>query len=384
MLHEFLTADRTELIERCRAKVLERSDSTLPVEELEHGISLFLDQLIKTLAIEQTPTPMDSRAVSGPSGGGNLDLSEMGTGAAKHGRELMKQGVSIDQVVHDYGDLCQALTDLAFERNAPIAVDEFRTLNRCLDNAIAGAVAEYSAHRDALLSDRGVQALNERLGVLAHELRNDIHTATLALSAIKAGGVGFSGATGTVLDRCLIRLRALIDRSLAEVRVTAGMPARSELVSMADFVTDVRVSASLEAAARECSFVVSAVDPDLTASTDRDLLHSAVGNVLQNAFRCTIHQTEVSLTVYGVADRILIDIEDHCGGLAPGVAETMFSPFVQGGKDRSGMGLGLSICRRSVEAIHGHVGVRNLPGSGCVFSIDLPRHFVSESPAALQ
>jgi hypothetical protein len=140
MLHDFLTANRQELIDRCRSKVLDRSSAYRPVHELEYGITVFLDQLIRTLQIEQTLTPSDSRLVSGPSGGGNLDLSEMGTSAAHHGRELMQQGVGIDQVVHDYGDLCQAITDMAFELGAPIDVDEFRTLNRCLDNAIAGAV----------------------------------------------------------------------------------------------------------------------------------------------------------------------------------------------------------------------------------------------------
>lgn len=384
MLHEFLTANRKELILRCRSKVLERSEASIPMAELQHGISLFLDQLIKTLQIEQTTTPLRSRTVSGPSGGEAPDWSEMGTAAASHGRELMQRGVTIDQVVHDYGDLCQAITDLAFELNAFIEVDEFRTLNRCLDNAIAGAVLEYSNQREMMLSGRGVQALNERLGILSHELRNDIHTATLAVSAIRTGGVGMGGATGAVLDRCLIRLRSLVDRSLAEVRVTAGMPARSEIVSMADFVADIRISASLEAAARECRLVVYFVDPDLAVRTDRDLLQSAVGNVLQNAFRCTRHRSEVSLKVYPSADRVLIDVEDHCGGLAPGVAESMFVPFAQSGKDRSGMGLGLSICRRSVEAIDGQVDVRNLPGSGCILTIALPRHFVSKPTAVLQ
>jgi len=76
---------------------------------------------------------------------------------------------------------------------------------------------------------------------------------------------------------------------------------------------------------------------------------------------------------YAVADRILIDVEDHCGGLPAGSAEGMFQPFTQSGKDRSGLGLGLAICRRSVEANHGILRVRDVPGSGCVFTIDLPR-----------
>src|SRR5688572_4166675 len=178
-----------------------------------------------------------------------------------------------------------------------------------------------------------------------------------------------SGATGAVLDRSLVQLRNLIDGSLAEVRVTAGMPARSELLSMSEFVADIRVSAALEAETRECRFIVSFVAPDLAVSTDRDLLHSAVGNVLQNAFRCTAHRSEVSLKVYRAGDRVMIDVEDHCGGLSPGAAEKMFQPFTQGDTESTGMGLGLSICRRSVEAIDGVVNVRNVPGSGCVFTI---------------
>ena len=148
MLHTFLTANRVLLIDRCRSKVAQRPAPKATVTELEHGIPLFLDQLIKTLKVEQTSEPMRSRKVSGPSGGGKPILSEIGETAARHGRELLRSGFTVDQVVHDYGDLCQAITALAIELEAPIAVDEFQTLNRCLDNAIADAVTEFGYQRD--------------------------------------------------------------------------------------------------------------------------------------------------------------------------------------------------------------------------------------------
>jgi signal transduction histidine kinase len=340
--------------------------------ELTHGIPLFLDQLIKTLQVEQTTDPMLSRKVSGPAGGGAVS-SEMGTAAALHGRELLQLGFTVDQVVHDYGDLCQAITDLAFEVNARIEIDEFRTLNRCLDNGIADAVTEYSYQRSSVVANDGVQALSERLGSLAHELRNLIHTATLAFAAIKAGSVGVTGPTGAVLERSLIGLRSLVDRSVADVRAAAGLPPRHELISLAEFIDQIGTSASLEAHARECKFTVSVVDERLAVDVDRDMLLSALGNLLQNAFKFTAHGTEVSVHAYAVADRILIDVEDHCGGLPPGSAEQIFRPFEQSGKDRSGLGLGLAICRRSIEANNGFVRVRDVPGSGCVFTIDLPR-----------
>jgi len=375
VLHEFLTTNKADLIERCQLKVAKRIAPKLASQELAHGIPRFLDQLIKTLEVEQTSEPMRSRRVSGPAGGGAV-VSEIAATAALHGRELSEQGFTVDQVVHDYGDLCQAIADLAFERGVPIQVDEFRTLNRCLDNGIADAVTEYAFQRNSLVESNSVKALNERLGFLAHELRNLLHTATLAVMAIKAGNVGASGSTGAVLDRSLLGMRNLIDRSLADVRITAGMPARAHLISLADFVADVKISAALEAHARQCEFTVGAVDAELALDVDREMLFSAVGNLLQNAFKFTQRHTEVSLNAYAAADRIRIDVEDHCGGLPQGSAEDMFLPFKQGGEDRSGLGLGLAICRRSVEANNGALKVRDVPGSGCVFTIELPRHLL--------
>jgi signal transduction histidine kinase len=374
MLHEFLTSNRADLIERCRLKVARRPAPRVTPAELTHGIPLFLDQLIKTLEVEQTADPMRSRKVSGPSGGGSPWMSEMGTTAALHGRELLQQGFTVDQVVHDYGDLCQAITDLAFERQARIEIDEFRTLNRCIDNGIADAVTEYSYQRYSVVANDGVQALNERLGFLAHELRNLIHTATLAFTAIKAGNVGVTGATGAVMERSLIGLRTLVDRTLADVRVAAGMPPRYTLLPLADFIDQIGASALLEAQTRGCKFTVSDVEARLAVDVDPDMLLSALGNLLQNAFKFTGPGTEVSVNAYAVADRILIDVEDHCGGLPPGSAAKIFLPFTQSGADRTGLGLGLAICRRSVEANYGTLRVRDVPGSGCVFTIDLPRH----------
>lgn len=301
-------------------------------------------------------------------------MSEMGETAGLNGRELLQQGFTVAQVVHVYGDLCQSITDLAYEQGLPFQVDEFRTLNRCLDNAIADAVTEYSYQHDYQLAEITTRAHNEQLGRLAHELRNCVHTAKLAVSAIKAGNVGVTGATGAVLDRSLIALGNLIDRSLADVRLAAGLPARHHLISLAEFVAEIELGASLEAQVRGSRFAVSAVDATLAVDADRDLLSAAVGNLLHNAFKFTKPGSEVTLHAYATGDRIVIDVEDHCGGLAPGAATKLFRPFTQAGWDRTGLGLGLSICRRSIEAMGGVVSIRDVPGSGCIFTIELPRH----------
>lgn len=382
MLHEFLNSNRSTLIEQCGLKAARRSQKPIG-KQWAYGVPLFIDQIIKTLQVERTSEPMESRKVCGPAGGGTSVTAEIAATARLHAHELLQHGYTIDRVVHDYGDLCQAITDLAFETKVPIQVDEFRTLNRCLDNAIADSVTEYALERDLLVAARGADAFPERLGAFAHELRNFITTATHALTAIRTGHVGLSGPTGAVLDRCLIGVGTLVDRFFAEVRLAATVPARGQLTSLAHFIADVQLSAALEAQSRGCVLTVLPVHPNLAVDVDREMLFSAVNNLLQNAFKFTRYGTEVSLNAYAAADRIFIEVEDHCGGLPPGDPEHLFRPFTQSSEDMSGIGLGLSICRRSVQANQGILGVRDVPGTGCAFTINLPRYQLSEESPSI-
>ena len=296
----------------------------------------------------------------------------MGETAAQHGRDLLHGGFTVDQVVHAYGDLCQSITDLAYELEKPIEIDEFRTLNRCLDNVIAVAVTEYFHQHNIETAKKHGRLANARLGLFASQLRHLLNQATLALTAIKTGEVADNGATGAVLDASLVRLRNLIDRSLAEVRITAGMPLHHALFSLSDFIGEIKLSASLEADVKKCGLRVSDVDPELAVDADRDLLASAVGNLLENAFQFTAPNAEVTLKAYAVADRIHIDVGD--ARLQIGDADRMFQLFLDADDAPAGSDLGLSVSRRSVEANRGTLTVRNVPNEGCVFTINLPRH----------
>jgi signal transduction histidine kinase len=376
MLHDFIKTNRTALIDQCRALGASRSEPKPTDNDLTHGIPIFLDQLIETLTIENASEQVRGRAAADFP---RAYASEIGSMAALHGRDLLERGFTLEQVVRDYGDVCQAVTNLAYQTGAPIEVHEFRTFNRCLDNAIAGAVTEYAYRQAAVITEDGFEVLTSRLGPLAHELRNYLHIASYAVKAIKAGNVGMSGATGAVLDRSLIGMRNLIDRSLAEVRVTAGLPPRLKDVRLADFLSEIAASSSLDALARECKFAVTPVSEDIRLHVDTEMLAAAVGNLLQNAFKFTKRHTEVRLHAHVDGGRVLIDVEDHCGGLTTGSTEKLLLPFVQNGEDRSGLGLGLDICRRSVKANNGMLRVRDVPGVGCVFTIDLPAQGPAQS-----
>jgi hypothetical protein len=213
MLHEFVAKNRTVLIDRCRVMVASRSDPKASDQELVHGIPTFLDQLIETLTIEQTSEPIDDKALSVRNARGEI-ACDIDTTAALHGRDLFVDGFTIEQVVRDYADVCQAVTKLAIETGVPISVDEFRTFNRCLDNAIAGAVTEYARHTPA--SNGGSYQTSNSQVVPARELRDHLQTAILAVTAIKSGTVGIGGATASVLDESLLAMRNLIDHWLAE------------------------------------------------------------------------------------------------------------------------------------------------------------------------
>ena len=351
ILHEFIAQYREELIKRTRAKVALRAAPRATTHEL-NGIPLFLTQLGGILKRQAAQSGMGS---------------EMGSTATQHGGDLLKEGFSIAQVVHDYGDLCQAVTELALEMDLPIATDDFRTLNRCLDDAIASAVTEYARQRDAGTSGEEVK----RLGFFAHELRGHLQTALLAFQAVKSGKVGLTGSTIGLLERSLRGLRDLIDRSVSEVRLTAGVY-HKERVRVSDIIEETEIDASMEAMDRGLQFGVENADNEVHVDVDRQLFGSAISNLLQNAFKFTHSSGHVWLRTRFHADRVLIEIEDECGGLPPGATDALFQPFEQRGTDRAGLGLGLAISRQAIEADGGKIWVRDIPGKGCVFVVEMP------------
>jgi signal transduction histidine kinase len=369
MLHEFVTFNREEIITRCRAKVASRSIPPPTPAEIDHGVPVFLDQLVGALR----PGASTSATVT--------TNREINSSAVQHGHDLLLQGLTISQVVHDYGDICQSITELALEAAAPIDTEDFQTLNRCLDDAIAGAVTEYGRERiEATLAEEAARG-SERLGFLAHELRNVLNTATLAFEILSTGNVGITGSTGTLLQRSLRGLDALIGRALAEVRLSQGIQNRQRFL-VAGFIEELALAARLESDAKAVVFTVLPVEDGVAIEADRQILGAVVMNVLQNSFKFTRAHTTVVLGVQADPQHVRIEVEDECGGLPDGTVDDLFRTFEQRGADRTGVGLGLAFCRWAVEANGGRIYARNLPGTGCIFTIDLPRTSVQSLVAS--
>jgi signal transduction histidine kinase len=355
MLREFIASNRVEILARAEDRVRARNAPVAPDVELNEGLPRFLDELDEALR-RSTARETSNHA-------------DIGRSAVEHGQTLFRKGVTVAQVVHDYGDLCQVITSLSIERNAAIASEEFKTLNLCLDDAIASAVTEHTRLHDRAVESEG----SERLGVLAHEMRNQLNGAMLTFASIKKGIVAPAGSTGAMHERSLLRLQTLIDRSLAEVRLDHGMLV-VERVAVAEIFEEIEIGAVLVAQSRGVGLTVVPVDPDVVVEADRQSLVAAIANLLQNAMKLTRDDGTVTLRMTTTTSRVLIDVEDECGGLPAGSAENFFRPFAQQqGNDRSGLGLGLSICFKAVRAMSGELRVRDFPGKGCVFTIDLPK-----------
>ena len=197
MLREFVTDNREEIITRCRSKAAMRDGFPRPARAaIDHGVPTFLDELVDELRLKRLPNP------------------EIRKTATKHGHDLMHQGLTVSQVVHEYGDVCQSITEMAIERHASIGSDDFRMLNRALDDAIAAAVTQFANERDQSIQGQ-TAGETERLAKLTHRLRNSIHVARGAFDAIRAGRAGIAGSTGTMLDQSLLEASDIIERVVA-------------------------------------------------------------------------------------------------------------------------------------------------------------------------
>jgi signal transduction histidine kinase len=360
MLLEFLRRHREELIADTPARVQVRAAPRLEKDELQQAIPLFLDQLIDLLQQKLI--------------GGTDPQTTVKRDATRHGAEMLRRGFTVAQVVHDYGDLCQSISARAVASNVPITNEDYRILNHCLDDAIAAAVTEFLRQREITVSNEEI----ERLGRLAHEQRNLLNAAMLAFQVLRSGNVGIGGSTGAVLGRSLMGLREIIDRSLAEVRVGSGKTHIAR-VELAGFIEEMEVAAMLESRERDLQLTVAPAPYGVVVRADRQLLASAVGNVLSNAFKFTRRGGHVAMRTIVAAERVSIEVEDECGGLPAGRAEELFRPFEQRSRDRSGLGLGLAIARQAIGACGGSIYVRDLPGKGCVFGIELVPVMLPES-----
>jgi len=353
MLSDFLVHHRDEILHRSLDKIRSMAGTVgRSPAELIDDLSPFLDELID--ALEKMRTQRKPRG-----------LETTGTVAPAHAKQRLRIGFDVEQLVHDYGSLCDAITETAEATGTSIELAEYRVLSQSLDTGIAEAVHEFMKSRE--LADERKES--ERLGYIVHELRNALATALLSAQAIRAANLSVSGRTADALERSLRRQKELIDYLLSDIRLRAR-ELKKELVRISDLLDEVEAGTALHARQKGIHLSIEA-DASLELEVDRMLMTSALMNLTLNAIKYTRQGGEIALRGRRSDGEILLAVEDECGGLPVDNPDDLFKPFVQG-EDHTGLGLGLTITRQSVEAHGGHISVRNQPGKGCVFVISLP------------
>lgn len=351
ILQKFLNENRKEILALSEEKTRRLAGILATSEQLELGLPLFFDQLIKVL---------EQRIGSHP--------EDLISDAASHGKECLRLGYSISHVVHAYGAMCQAITELATMKNAKISSSDFNILNGCLDAAIAAAVSEFQFRSNEANEEREVK----NLGFLAHELRSALASAATAHEMIKAGLVGTGGSTSRVLEANLVRMRNLIDRSLCEVRMRSDADLYIEKFRLSDLLDQIIVTARIDAVKRNQTLVIE-TDWKIEIEADRQFILASIANLIQNAIKYTKSNGKIYLRAKISGSNVLIQVEDECGGIETEKISSLFEPYVQENADRSGLGLGLAIAQRAIHLSQGKITVRNNPGIGCAFIIEIPQ-----------
>lgn len=350
MLSAFILQNRREIIAQSCSLIESRSNSNS--NEIHSDcpvfLNLFLSQLVNILSF------------SCPDEG-------MKRSATIHGALMFGLGYQVSHVIHDYGDIGKAIIGLVLSHDLDCPVEEFYKLNQCIDLAVAAAVTEYECFRDKAVS----KAETQRNGIFAHELRNKISSASMAYQSIVTGHSPVNGSLSAIVTRSLLGMASLVERELTEVRIDSGSN-HPERIRLYQLMEEAGVDGMCSAVARGIHLKVIPTAHEIDVDVDHQVLTGTISNLLQNAFKFTPKGGQVSLRTSILERRVLIDVADECGGLPPGKSDELFRAFEQRGTNRSGLGLGLFISRKGIEANQGSLHIRDLPGTGCVFTIDLP------------
>jgi hypothetical protein len=216
MLKVFLEQHQREILALTEAKTLELAGTHPSSAQMEQGLPTFYQQVMKVIAHAGEPTsppPRDVDAIAEAAdrgdepamaeAAGHPEEAELAKSAGEHGSEMLRLGYTLSHVVHAYGAMCQAITEVASKEDVTIPATEFHALNRCLDVAIAGAVTTFQALRDAESKEgRSV----------SHEMRSALTSANVALRSMQSGTVGCNGSTARALQQSLTRLGELVDQ----------------------------------------------------------------------------------------------------------------------------------------------------------------------------
>jgi signal transduction histidine kinase len=353
-LSGLLAARRAEILERWTQRIgREHTDKELSRGELWDHLPYFFDEVLAALRAEEGLSD-------------NVPATTGGTASA-HGSQRLRVGFDLAEVIREYEILTECILEEAEAIGGSISTRQFRRVLRLLNAGRVEALSAYVDRRDTEIA----RAHSQHVAFVAHELRSPLMNAVMAAAALRKKARPEDEWALGVLARNLTALRELTDQVLTAERLAGRVQLRLEPLDLRALLDQLVNETRGGAEQRQIELVVSAPDA-LPFRGDGRLLRSAIGNVLGNAVKFTQEGGSITVRAERHPNRVVVEIEDSCGGLPEGDAAELFEPFVQRSENRTGFGLGLAIVKQALEAHGGRVSVRNLAGKGCVFSLVLP------------
>jgi signal transduction histidine kinase len=364
MLHHFIASNRHDLVARVRERgTWSLSALVVPALSRLDAVPPFLLHLEHALVPAACARALASRVETGS--------RRIETDASRRGRVLYRYGFSVARAVRGYGDICQVVIDLASERGLLLNPHELHVLNRCLDSATAGALTALTRRRGRAAASQHA----DRQRRFSEQLRSQLNVTRLSCETMNAAICARAEVGSAIGARSLAALRTHVERLAEQARLGTTPTTSPQLIRVPDLFAEVAPAAAVLAAELGLELVVATLDRDISVVGDRQLLVSAMWRLLQNAFEFTPAHGKVKLTATATKGRVWIDVCDQGGGLPAGKAHRLLQLLEGGwmGSACSRSSLGIAIALRAAHANLGGLRLRELPGEGCAFTLDLPR-----------
>ena len=236
---------------------------------------------------------------------------------------------------------------------------------------LIGVARAFNAMQDALLEQRKNQFAF--LTGVAHDLRNPIAALRMSASLLaEEPSPEDRKKTVAIVDRQLESLRRMVDDLIDASRIEAGELELSlvdvDLVAIAGAVVELYAPTSATH-----DIALDAPPGSVVVRADAMRLEQAVGNLVNNAIKYSPKGGPIGVSVAQERGEAVLRVTDQGIGIAEEDLDTIFAPFRRRAPGvAGGIGLGLSIVRRIVEAHGGRVEVESTLGRGCRFELRLP------------
>jgi signal transduction histidine kinase len=299
----------------------------------------------------------------------------------RYNRELVPRLDTIDR-------LCESLVELNASASSAVIRDHDDALDHasnvsivvllvCLGSLIAaGAILGRGLVRASRENTRLIEELDAFTGRVAHDLKNPVGAASMALSVLAMKSEGLGDDQKRWLERakiCVGHTTELIDGLLDFARA-AARPEPCASAAVPEIAARVVSSVSAIAEREGVSVKLDPV-PDVAVAAHAAVLTSILTNLIRNGI---LHmgsslRREVVVHVSAEGGDVVLAVKDFGPGILPTFLPRLFQPFEKGSSKGSGHGLGLATVQRLVLAHRGNVDVHSVLGEGSTFIVRLPR-----------